>query len=162
LATRLSHTKQLNQPDDVYGAQTVEDIGRSYASWASDYDASMLQAGYRHPMICVGLLTRHLTTNARSLLDAGQGTGLVGEWLKILGYKEVCGFDVSQGMLDRAAPRRVRRPAESGTRGDAGLPRQPICGLRLRGRVHDRPRQPARSERPAPGGASRRPHRHHG
>jgi predicted TPR repeat methyltransferase len=115
----MSKTNQVDQLNDVYSAQSVEDIAKTYDDWASDYDASMLQAGYRHPMICIGLLTRHVTTNAGSILDAGQGTGLVGEWLKILGYKEVCGFDVSQGMLDRASARGVYDDLQKAALGEA-------------------------------------------
>ena len=63
----------------------------------------MAKAGYRHPSICLALLARHLPKGATPLLDAGAGTGLVGEWLGIVGYPHVEALDVSQGMLDVAA-----------------------------------------------------------
>jgi SAM-dependent methyltransferase len=41
------------------------------------------------------------------LLDAGAGTGLVGEWLAIIGYPHVEALDISQGMLTVAARKGV-------------------------------------------------------
>lgn len=103
----MNNTNQVDQLNDVYSAKSLEQIAETYDQWAKDYDSSMLQAGYRHPMICVGLLTRYVPADAGAILDAGQGTGLVGEWLKILGYRKTAGFDVSEGMLERARARQV-------------------------------------------------------
>ncbi|MBK1698132.1 class I SAM-dependent DNA methyltransferase [Rhodovibrio salinarum] len=118
----MANTNQVDQLNDVYSAQSVDQIAKTYDDWAADYDSSMLQAGYRHPMICVGLLTRHVPAHAGGVLDAGQGTGLVGEWLKILGYKEVFGCDVSQGMLDRAEQRGVYDDLQKAALGGEPLP----------------------------------------
>ncbi|TIW12329.1 MAG: class I SAM-dependent methyltransferase, partial [Mesorhizobium sp.] len=41
------------------------------------------------------------------LLDAGAGTGLIGEWLAITGYPRVEALDISQGMLDKAGAKGV-------------------------------------------------------
>lgn len=95
----MASQSEIEQLEDVYSAEDVEDVARTYDDWSKDYDAQMQQAGYRHPMICMALLTRYTPRRARPLLDAGVGTGLVGEWLKILDYPRVEGFDVSRGML---------------------------------------------------------------
>ena len=50
-------------------------------------------------------MARHLPTGRGPILDAGCGTGLVGEALSVLGYDPVIGCDLSQGMLDHAARR---------------------------------------------------------
>lgn len=50
----------------------------------------------------MALLARHLPRGARPLLDAGAGTGLLGEWLEIVGYPEVEALDISAGMLEVA------------------------------------------------------------
>src|SRR5690606_32150398 len=63
--------------------------------------------GYRHPSICLALLARHLPRGAAPLLDAGAGTGLIGEWLSLMGYPHVEGLDISEGMLARAAKKGV-------------------------------------------------------
>ena len=41
------------------------------------------------------------------MLDAGAGTGLIGEWLKIIGHGPVEGVDLSRGMLEVAARKGV-------------------------------------------------------
>lgn len=83
----------------VYGAKTREEVARGYDAWAATYDAEMAVAGYRHPSICLALLTRHLPKGAGPILDAGAGTGLVGEWLGIVGYPQAVALDLSEGML---------------------------------------------------------------
>lgn len=83
----------------VYDASGAEDVARIYDGWAKTYDAEMAAAGYRHPSICLALLSRHLPRGAGPVLDAGAGTGLIGEWLGILGYGPLEGLDLSAGML---------------------------------------------------------------
>ena len=48
------------------------------------------------------------------MLDAGAGTGLVGEWLKLLGYGPVEGLDLSPGMLAVAAGKGAYDRARAG------------------------------------------------
>jgi predicted TPR repeat methyltransferase len=83
----------------VYEARDAGDVAALYDKWAESYDAEMAQSGYRHPSICLALLARHLSKGAAPLLDAGAGTGLIGQWLKIIGYPEVEALDISEGML---------------------------------------------------------------
>jgi ubiquinone/menaquinone biosynthesis C-methylase UbiE len=87
----------------VYDSQNAEDVAKLYDGWAETYDAEMAVAGYRHPTICLALLARHLPQGAAPLLDAGAGTGLIGEWLSIMGYAHVEALDISAGMLKVAA-----------------------------------------------------------
>jgi predicted TPR repeat methyltransferase len=91
----------------VYGATGPEDVAQVYDRWAETYDAEMGIAGYRHPSICLALLARHLPAGVAPLLDAGAGTGLIGEWLGILGYRHVEALDLSAGMLAVAAAKGV-------------------------------------------------------
>lgn len=91
----------------VYGATLPEEVADLYDRWAETYDAEMAAAGYRHPTICLALLSRHLAPGATPLLDAGAGTGLIGEWLAIMGYPHVEALDISEGMLAQAARKRV-------------------------------------------------------
>lgn len=87
----------------VYGATTPEQIAALYDGWAARYEADMAAAGYRHPTICLALLTRHLPRGEGPVLDAGAGTGLIGQWLKIVGYPVAEALDISEGMLAVAA-----------------------------------------------------------
>lgn len=91
----------------VYRARRPEDLARVYDIWAATYDADMAVAGYRHPSIGLALLARHLPRGAIPVLDAGAGTGLVGEWLGIVGYPHVEALDISPGMLEVASRKGV-------------------------------------------------------
>ena len=95
----MTDTKHDGHLGAVYDAKTPEEVAGHYDRWAESYDADMAVAGYRHPAICLALLTRHLPRGAGPLLDAGAGTGLVGEWLGIMGYPLVEALDISEGML---------------------------------------------------------------
>jgi len=87
----------------VYKAKGTDEVAALYDSWSQTYDHEMAVAGYRHPSICLALLARHLPRGSSPLLDAGAGTGLIGEWLGIIGYPHVEALDISEGMLAKAA-----------------------------------------------------------
>ncbi len=93
--------------DEVYAAKGPDEVARTYDAWAETYDAEMAGLGYRHPTICLALLARHLPAGAGPILDAGAGTGLLGEWLRITGYAPIEGVDISPGMLAVAARKGV-------------------------------------------------------
>lgn len=93
----------------VYDAKDPEEVAALYDGWAETYEAEMARAGYRHPTICLALLARHLPRGAGPILDAGAGTGILGEWLAIAGYPEAEALDLSEGMLAVAARKRVYR-----------------------------------------------------
>lgn len=83
----------------VYAARGAGEIAGLYDGWAAGYDAQMAAVGYRHPTICLALLARHVPRGSAPLLDAGAGTGLIGEWLGICGYPETEALDISPEML---------------------------------------------------------------
>ena len=83
----------------VYRATRPDEVAALYDGWAATYEGEMASAGYRHPSIGVALLARYLPRGLGPVLDAGCGTGLVGQWLGILGYPGVEGLDISEGML---------------------------------------------------------------
>jgi predicted TPR repeat methyltransferase len=89
----------------VYDARSVDDIARVYDDWAATYDAYMGSVGYRHPSITLALLARHAPAGSGPVLDAGCGTGTLGEWLVIAGYDHVEALDISERMLESAAKR---------------------------------------------------------
>lgn len=93
----------------VYAAGSTEEVARGYDAWAETYEADMAKAGYRHPAVCLALLARHLPRGAAPVLDAGCGTGLLGGWLGLVGYAEVDGLDLSDGMLAVAGRKRCYR-----------------------------------------------------
>lgn len=89
----------------VYDAKAPEEVAALYDAWADTYDAEMAAAGYRHPTIALALLARHAPLGP--VLDAGCGTGLLGDWLGIIGFGPVTGLDLSDGMLARARAKGV-------------------------------------------------------
>src|SRR3954447_4508616 len=107
LVRHVADSKHLGALGEVYAAKRPEEVAALYDRWSQTYDADMSAAGYRHPTICLALLARHLARGSAPLLDAGAGTGLIGEWLDIAGYPQVEALDISQGMLDQAARKGV-------------------------------------------------------
>ncbi|ARP62070.1 SAM-dependent methyltransferase [Mesorhizobium sp. WSM1497] len=104
---KVADSKHQGTLGAAYAAKRPEEVAALYDRWSQTYDADMSAAGYRHPTICLALLTRHLPRGSAPLLDAGAGTGLIGEWLDIAGYPQVEALDISQGMLDQAARKGV-------------------------------------------------------
>jgi predicted TPR repeat methyltransferase len=95
--------------DAVYGATNPEELSKAYDEWAKSYDSDMADVGYRHPAIAVGLVSRHLPAGSTPILDAGAGTGLVGELLDVMGYPVIDALDASEGMLEIARRKNVYR-----------------------------------------------------
>ena len=69
-----------------------------YDNWASDYDDDITAWGYEAPQVSVAYL-RELISNDVLVLDAGCGTGLVGKELKLAGFDNVVGIDLSLSSL---------------------------------------------------------------
>ena len=104
--------------DAVYGATSRDQLANAYDGWAESYDADMGEVGYRHPAIALGLLTRYLPAGANPILDAGAGTGLVGELPGTMGYPVVDALDASTGMLAIAQSKGVYRELHQAFLGD--------------------------------------------
>lgn len=98
----------MNNPDrskwlhKVYSARNKKELEECYDAWAKEYDRDVLSYGYRSPTIVSGLIARYVKPQDGTILDAGAGTGIVGEILAPLGYKDLVAIDLSQSMLDLA------------------------------------------------------------
>ena len=101
---RGNHTGELGA---VYAASSPQDVAEIYDRWSPTYDDYMETVGYRHPAICVSLLARHVPAGGDPLLDAGVGTGLIGEMMRLIGYSQIDGIDISAGMLERARAKHI-------------------------------------------------------
>jgi SAM-dependent methyltransferase len=93
--------------ETVFNAKSREELATTYDHWAATYDADMQSIGYVHPAIIVGLVSRYVPDLKSAVLDAGVGTGTIGQLLAILGYSNLRGLDMSDGMLARAALRNI-------------------------------------------------------
>jgi ubiquinone/menaquinone biosynthesis C-methylase UbiE len=114
----MTTARKSDNLDAVYGATSPEEIARRYSDWAESYDSEMYALGYRHPTICLALLCRHLPAGAAPILDAGAGTGIIGEWLKIVGYPAAEALDISAGMLEVAKRKGVYERLHCAAMGD--------------------------------------------
>jgi predicted TPR repeat methyltransferase len=110
-------------PDDdleaAYRADSPQATEQLYDRWASDYEADMGRLGYRHPAVAVALFSRHVPTTTGPVLDAGAGTGMVGELLSLVGYRDVEALDLSEAMLAVAASKGVYRSLHRASLDDA-------------------------------------------
>jgi predicted TPR repeat methyltransferase len=100
-----SDNKTLNK---VYTAKNHEELMDAYKDWAVDYDADTVDAfGYVAHIESAKALDKVMTDKGARILDAGAGTGLVGEELKKMGYTKMDALDYSKEMLDEAGKKGV-------------------------------------------------------
>lgn len=92
----------------TYDAETPEQLNSAYAEWATEYDKDTISnMGYVGPQTSCQLLDNYLDSKKARILDAGCGTGLVGEVLSDIGYSKVDAFDYCDAMLDVAEKKGV-------------------------------------------------------
>ena len=103
---------------EVFEAGDREELIRAYARWAERYDEDMLSLDMRGPEIVASMAARYVRDWASAILDAGAGTGRVGELLAILGYSNLVALDLSDTMLVQAKERDVYRALHQGALGD--------------------------------------------
>lgn len=104
--------------EQVYHAQDRDGLRKLYDSWASSYDADLQQVGYLHIPVITGLLARHVPAREAAILDAGVGTGGLGSILSLLGYNNLTGLDMSEGMLEKARARGCYADLRKGVLGE--------------------------------------------
>ena len=93
----------------VYSSRDNKELEGRYDQWAKDYDADLDEGfGYVGPKMAVDFFMRYVTKEAR-ILDAGAGTGLVGELLVKQGYSNLVAMDMSLGMLEEARAKNAYR-----------------------------------------------------
>ncbi|MBO1350139.1 MAG: class I SAM-dependent methyltransferase [Hormoscilla sp. GUM202] len=96
-----------NKVELVYNSQNHQELGENYDLWAKDYDRELEKKyGYLAPLPALELLAKYLPKSAK-ILDAGAGTGLIGELLNQRGYNNIEGIDLSPGMLEEARIKNV-------------------------------------------------------
>jgi len=86
----------------IYKLNSKEEILKYYKKWTDNnqYNKDMVNWNYTAPHNTVKLLNKYSSNKNINILDAGCGSGLVGEELNKLGYKNIIGVDFSQNMLD--------------------------------------------------------------
>ena len=100
--------KQADVHVKILNAQSTDALMSVYDDWADRYETELLDDwGYTSPKMALTLLQRYSDINGSTVLDAGCGTGLVGELLARAGVGDLSGVDYSQGMLDKAKDKGV-------------------------------------------------------
>lgn len=96
----ISKNKKL---DKVYTAKNQTELMNAYQEWAGDYENDTVGTfGYVAHKVAGDSLHQHLADTSALILDAGCGTGLVGEVLVAKGYTNLDALDFSQDMLNKA------------------------------------------------------------
>lgn len=102
----------------VYAARNNRELEQRYDEWADEYDRDLREEfEWIAPRATVDLFGQYVAPDAR-ILDAGVGTGLVGECLIDAGYHDLHGIDLSVGMLDAARRKAVYRELRQMTLGE--------------------------------------------
>jgi predicted TPR repeat methyltransferase len=104
----LDESERSKRLQNVYSARDNRKLASSYDEWAEDYEDDMLSLGYAIPAVAAGFVGRHVPVRG-TVLDAGAGTGLFGSILRVLGYEDLVGIDISERMLEKAGERDAYR-----------------------------------------------------
>lgn len=102
-------TKKPAKLNTAYGLSGPDETRAFYQDWAEGYDDEIAENGYATPQRCAAALARCADNPWAPIMDLGCGTGISGLALKAAGFDCIDGFDFSQAMLDKAAPKGVYR-----------------------------------------------------
>jgi predicted TPR repeat methyltransferase len=93
--------------DTATSAKSSQEISEIYDNWAEDYERRIISYGYSTPAVTAGFFGRYVKPEDGPVLDAGAGTGITGEVLAPLGYRDLVGIDISPNMLELARKKGV-------------------------------------------------------
>ena len=93
----------------VYAARSNAELASRYDEWANEYDRDLgADSAWASPRVAVEVFAKYATRDAK-ILDAGAGTGLVGERLAAAGFSDLHAIDLSPAMLAVARRKSVYR-----------------------------------------------------
>lgn len=108
-----------NRVQWIYSSRDNKELLERYDQWAKGYDAVLVQDHeYQGPQLAAEFFTRYVSKEAR-ILDAGAGTGLMGELLVKLGYSNLTAMDLSKGMLEEARKKNIYKELHQMVMGEA-------------------------------------------
>ena len=98
ILSRVSHLEPGDNSSEIYD------------DWSVTYDQHLLdEFGYISPRIAAREMELGTDSKQLEIVDYGCGTGLVGEALHDIGFTAIDGVDISPGMLEQAASKKVYR-----------------------------------------------------
>ena len=98
----------------ICDSQSTEELKNKYDSWANNYDADVKDDWSFMPVKIAQALSKLLPKKDAEILDAGAGTGLVGEELFKQGYTNLTAVDLSSEMLAIAKEKQVYKNLHQG------------------------------------------------
>ncbi|GAB6908533.1 class I SAM-dependent methyltransferase [Desulfosarcina cetonica] len=94
--------------EKVYTAKNHTELMDAYKAWAADYETDTVgNFGYVAHVATAETLDRFLGDKKAAILDAGCGTGLVGQELVKRGYRNIDALDYSAEMLEEARRKNI-------------------------------------------------------
>ena len=107
-----------NRVQWVYASNNNQELEERYDQWATEYDKDLAEEfEWNAPQTAVDLFAKHVPAGAK-ILDAGAGTGLVGECLSPLGFTDLYAMDLSLGMLEEARGKDLYKDFQQMTLGE--------------------------------------------
>ncbi|MGB3513340.1 MAG: class I SAM-dependent methyltransferase [Microcoleaceae cyanobacterium] len=91
----------------ICDTQSTEELKNKYDSWANTYDADVGEDWSFMPVAIARTVSKLLNNKNSAILDAGAGTGLVGQALAQQGYNNLTAVDLSEEMLNIAKEKQV-------------------------------------------------------
>ena len=100
-------------------AKTNHEVAELYDKWSKtyDHDLKIIRPGNKGAFKTVEWFVKYVHIDA-SVLDAGSGTGGVGELLFQRGYLNLTGMDISSGMLTEAKEKNIYKELHLGGLGE--------------------------------------------
>ncbi len=100
-------------------AKTTPEVAKLYDKWSKsyDHDLKIIRPGNKGAFKTVEWFVKYVHADA-SVLDAGSGTGGVGELLFQRGYLNLTGMDISSGMLTEAKEKNIYKELHLGGLGE--------------------------------------------
>ncbi len=94
--------KNTEKKIPIYKLTSKEEVLKYYEEWTQNdqYNKDMVLWNYTAPESAAKLLNQYTKKKDIKILDAGCGSGLVGESLNKFGYYNIYGVDFSQNMLN--------------------------------------------------------------
>ena len=103
----MNDSESTERLHKVYSSRNIQELEERYDAWAEDYEEDICSFGYKSPTVITCLIGRYVESQEGPILDAGAGTGILGERLASCGYNDLTGIDLSQAMLDVAEKKGV-------------------------------------------------------
>jgi predicted TPR repeat methyltransferase len=91
----------------IIDSRDRSELQEKYDAWAAIYEADVHEPWLRITSNLAQVLQRVLPNKSARLLDAGAGTGLLGQALSRCGYTDITAADLSAEMLKKARAKQV-------------------------------------------------------